>query len=112
MYVWILSKERILPTCVSKKQQKINQALANCFKYVMFKLTFQFPSCFYERLAKTGFLQDKGCRKQHSDRVRVPSILAFHLHLSDFPLHTNCWVYLMGEIYFKDPYYRGGTEAW
>lgn len=42
----------------------------------------------------------------------VPSILAFHLHLSDFPLHMNCWVYLMGEIYFKDPYYRGGPEAW
>lgn len=97
MYVGILLKDRILPTCVIKKQHKINQALANWFEYAMFKLAFRFPSCFYERMAKRGVLHQRGCRRRHSDRVGVPFILAFYCHLSDFPLHVNCWVYLIGE---------------
>lgn len=113
MYVWILLKDRrSLPTCVIKKQHKINQALTSGSEYVMFKLTFQFPSCFYGRMATRGFLHRRGYRKTRSDRVKVEFFLAFHLHLSDLPLQVNCWVCLAGEIYLKASYYRGGTEAW
>lgn len=58
--VRVLLKDETLLTSVMKKQHKVNHALVNWLKCAVFKLTFQFPSCFYRKMPRGVSTSEQG----------------------------------------------------